>query len=274
MSTVENDRFSRSSRLDPASLNEKFSDITTVTTAAIDEDNVSKEGIDLANMNTDASDGISQIVLRSAEQAFLGSSGSGAVTINANTAVSPAAPTYLNGQITTFDGAATISLVAGDILRVYWSMNATITQNTLPGIEFFWAVWLEWDIGGGSYVKVPGQGNFNDDIGGPNPGSLIQNMSGVSLLAHRVLLVDKGGSTTTFGVAKQPLSGSWYYRITGPTTLSGLRMVGAGLVYPSYDGVNLNCLRYADANAPTLITGTQQLLIEEGLMSCIIMRDD
>ena len=276
MSTVENDRFSRSSRLDPASLNEKFSDITTVTTAAIDEDNVSKEGIDLANMDTAATNGISQIILRSAEQASLAASGGGAVTISANTNKHPAAPTapsYLNGEITTFNGAGTISLVAGDIIRVYWSMNVTTNYSAIAQYrEVFWAAWLQWDIGAG-YVKVPGQGNFNDDItGSDNPGSLIQNMNAVSLVAHRVVLMDKSAGTATgFEVKKQPLCGSWYYRVTGATTLSGLRMVGAGLVYPSYDGVNLNCLRYADSDE---ISGTQQITFNEGLLSCIIMRDD
>ena len=137
--------------------------MTTVTTAAIDADNVSKEGIDLANMDTDASDGISQIILRSAEQVFF----SPAITYNANTLATPQNPVALNGSITTFDGAGTISLVAGDILRVYWSMNATVTWTNMVGLnrELFWATWLQWDIGAG-YVKVPGQGNFVDDIAG------------------------------------------------------------------------------------------------------------
>ncbi len=278
MTTVDNERLSRSSRLDPATLNEKFSDVTTVTTAALDAENVAREGIDLANVTTVSGNGISDIILRSAEQAGLAASGAGQVVINANLVVgsSPTAPTYLNGRVTY--GAAGISLVVGDIIRTYWSINATTTFSTITPTttqELWWVFWLEWDITSNAlvnWVKVPGQGNFKDDITGTNPGTQVANLNACSFVAHRVVLLDKGAAgSVQVAWEKQPVCGSWVYRATGSSTLFGLRLVGGGLVYPNYDGVNLNSVRYADGN---LINGTQRVTLDEGILSALIMRDD
>ena len=290
MSEIENDRLSRASRLQPATLNEKFSDITAATTAAIDGTNVAREGIDLPNLDTNATNGQSDIILRSMLSANLGSSGPGAVTISFSTSSSPpAAPTYIGNEISYTSG---ISLVAGDIIRVYWSMNVeqVYTTNVALIRELWWALWLQWDITSAAranYTEVPGQGNFNDDItgAGKDSGSDVTSMYGCSLVAQYIRVIDVGGATTLryaqapTGLRAQAVNGSWYYRVTTNTTLYGLRMVGGGLLYPFCDTTgalgtaNVNYLRYANNTTPG-VNAPQQLIVHEGKMSAIIMRDN
>jgi len=282
MSIINNDNFDRDTKLDPAPLNTKFTDVTTGTTS-IDETNVRNSGIDNPQFVQNLTNGRNGFLLYLIEQVNWGSVGGTAIAHSVF-----AVPTVLPNAM-NMNGGAAITLVEGDIIRAYWFTGCTKNWASVSSVQSrsAWVQWLQWNLGATGWTEVPGQGDFTTAVFGAYVGEPVTNVK-ASTFIHHTSIIESGAAVENVaptdavsianyyiasdigGVTPGQLtaSGAWVHTVTaaeaGTKTLS-FRFVAAGLVAPIYDNVsNANYLVQAltQPNTPTLqIYGSELVVI-------------
>ena len=261
MSDIDNSNFDRSTKLDPATLNQKFQDVQVATTAGLNGDNIRNSGLDVYNFATNATNGRAGFVLKYQKMGSIGS------TVGTTFAHESGA-SGLNGATvgSNFVLFPNVTLKTGDILRVYWTAEVSKNWSAVTNQVHreFWALWLQWNLstdGAGVYNAVPGQGNFNrnvvgseygNDINTTDPAKLSNNNNYACSFVHHVPIIDTGGTaanTTSEPAAftsayvnevnsRQMVSGSYLYTVEAAynnVSLNNLRLVAGGLLTPYWD---------------------------------------
>jgi hypothetical protein len=295
MSDIDNSNFDRNTKLDPATLNAKFNDVTVATSFALNGDNIRNSGVDVYNLDTTNTDGKSGTVLKWAQMATIGTAGPG-LTVNFESGA-----TGLNGVSVgsdmTVNPAGTpagVQLKTGDILRVYWTVDvdkAWTAANKDVQYEF-WALWLQWHLssfGAGAFGVVPKQGNYNTNLTfgyGNQPednyaASFIQH---ASIISNNTSVANNAPTDAVLAVnsesyiggdigVRTTVSGCYHYVVEAPYNnlyLEALRVVVGGMLQPYYDvGTNKNYF-IVDPTQPS----TPVLKVYDATISMLLMEPD
>ena len=268
MSIINNDNFDRDTKLDPAPLNTKFTDVTTGTTS-IDENNVRNSGVDVAQFDSvvvvpgGVKAGIQLVDL---EHGALADDTGIMIpfTPNDNT-LNPVTLSYTIGP-TTYDSITfATTLLEGDLIRVYWYTTTEKFVADVGAEHEMWAMWLKWNLFGAGLTEVPGQSDFTTGIGGTAyHGNTVDQCYGTSFI-HHISIIDDGSSAANTAPADaviNPLTnpesfiindrfvlltagktqlmsvGTWEHQATageaGTGTIS-FKLVCGGLVAPYYN---------------------------------------
>jgi hypothetical protein len=274
MSRVTNASFEIGTSPDDTLLNEKFSDIVTLTTGAVDDANVAEEGLDIEQLKYDRrelSDAMRLVYL--AKQATNVVPGAG--TAYPNTATRTVTEIAHGSGTRLVTGASGKVLKNGDILEVHFSVLidlCTAIDNFQAGLnELFrnspcWLVWLQWDQTSNAlanWVSPPKQGDFNTNYGVESSapytirGSTVTVVGGTGGTAATMPLqhlsyfydgaiVDntKNPPSAAYNVPPEGLQQmrSYFYKNeTGnDITIYGFRLVIDGLYYPWRTAGNAN----------------------------------
>ena len=295
MSLIDNNNFSRDTKLTETDLNQKFQDVETAT-GQLTEANVRDQGVDLPQFGTTTS-GQSGIILKKLVTSNVLNV---AATITSNDNATPTQADTVLGAVLTVNQAC----VTGDILRVYWS--AKVKTNFVYAGAFagaatnyryqFWALWPQWSINAGAYTEVTGQSDFSTDLGytaydgvnNAHGNTMAQNYA-CTFIPHRepmddgttpvnttadptgagVVRLSGGSSAVGKTGAITTVYGSYYYKFNANQTLTGLRLVGNGLMSAAHNGGNnyvvLNNGAYNAATNPEIVVTAIN-------MTCMIMR--
>ncbi len=297
MSLIDNNNFTRATKLTETDLNQKFQDVETAT-GQLTEANVRDQGVDLPQFGTTTS-GQSGIILKKLVTSNVLSV---AATITSNDNATPPQNETVLGNVLAVNQA----FVSGDILRVYWSAKVK-TEFGYAGAfagaakDFryqFWALWPQWNIGGTGYTEVTGQSNFKANLGytaydGVNDAygnTMAQNYAS-TFIPHRepmddgttpvnttadptgagVVRLSGGAAASGKSGAITTVYGSYYFKFTTNNTLTGLRLVGNGLMSAAHDGGN----NYVVINNGAYNAATDPKLVVNGInMTCMIMRGE
>tara|TARA_R100001086_G_scaffold215471_1_gene131623 strand:- start:758 stop:1621 length:864 start_codon:yes stop_codon:yes gene_type:complete len=238
MSTITNTSFKGGDSLTAAEINQKFQDITTATSGALDESNFRDQAIDLAQMDSNASHGRSGIQLVSMATGSVGTA-EDLTTIRNYTANRTGTP-LLNAAGTATSLAVNATLSTNDILRVYFSGRIKTTCNVAdgdasPNANSCWAFWLQWDITSAAlanFTEVPNQGDWSNTITSGKYGeptdqvvSTTHGIQSTAVVPHFVFI---DNAVFTFGTNN--VNGTYYYKNTGSNvTIYGLRLVVGGV---------------------------------------------
>ena len=187
MSIINNDNFDRDTKLDPAPLNTKFTDVQSATNTGapdflgIDETNVRNSGIDNPQIAaTSLINGRNGFQLYLMESANCGSSGGTAIPDGAfNTAL----PNTMD-----LDSGNNITLAEGDIIRAYWFADCAKTWTIAGAVStetHCWAQSLQWDLNSAGFVDVPDQGAFNTNVFGAYNGIDVDDCNALQLYSSR-----------------------------------------------------------------------------------------
>lgn len=248
MARITNDRFGPGEPLAAATLNTKFTDVATATTS-LNADNMRAESVDIGNISTGT-------------PLFIKAAGGAEHTTPQN---------YLNGVVDTITGSEitpspALSLVAGDLLRVYWNLQvggifdyAPPQYPTLPIATKMelgaccWGVWLQYAASAGptGWTEVPGQDGYGSTVTSPDGIDAEQTPAFMPIPLCNFVVggPDPGipaspvASYTTWyppqrgGPAYQACSymGAYIYQATAPLTIYGLRLSCRGLFYADAD---------------------------------------
>ena len=285
MSRITNDNFDRDTKLDPAPLNQKFTDVATAT-ADIDDNNVRNAGIDAPQFNVNVTHGRNNIQLYKLQKANMGSAG--------GTIISHNTPTNLPNDL-QMDGGAAVTLQEGDLIRVYWYTETSRDWATLSMSlqkKKCWVQGLMWKWGSNPFVPVPGQAEIGT-LGGYT-GFKLSNMQGASVIHHQSV-INNGGAVANVAPTEANItsgtgasrwinnekgddyrlmsSGSWFHTIAageaGTVTLD-FRLKVYGLLTPIYNATitpDENCLII-----PSAMAGTPTLKVYDTYLSVMIMR--
>ena len=299
MSDIDNSNFDRNTKLDPATLNAKFNDVTVATSFALNGDNIRNSGVDVYNLDTTNTDGKSGTVLKWAQMATIGTAGPG-LTVNFESGA-----TGLNGVSVgsdmTVNPAGTpagVQLKTGDILRVYWTVTVEKEWTTpKDDVQYeFWALWLQWHLssfGAGAFAAVPGQGNYNTNLTF-GYGNQPQDNYAASFIQHAAIISDNQAIANTaptdaafFGIApltgqsfingdidhKITVSGCYHYVVDAVYNnlyLEGLRVVAGGMLQPYYDAASNKNYFIVD----NVQTSTPVLKVFDATISMLLMEPD
>ena len=274
MSRVTNTAFEIGTAPGVTLLNEKFSDIVTLTTGAVDDANVAEEGLDIEQLKYDRrglSDAMRLVYL--AKQATNVLPGAG--TVYANTATRTVTEIAHGSGTRLSTGAAGKVLKDGDILEVHFSVlidDVTTIDNFQAGLAAAyrnspcWLVWLQWDQTSNAlanWVSPPKQGDFNTNYGAEFSapytirGSTVAVVGGTGGTAATMPLqhlsyfydgavVDntQNPPSATYNTppkGMQQMRSYFYKNETGSDiTLYGFRLVIDGLYYPWRTAGNTN----------------------------------
>jgi len=285
MSIINNDNFDRDTKLDPATLNTKFTDVTSGTTS-IDETNVRNSGIDNPQIAaTSLINGRNGFQLYLMESANCGSSGGTAIS---DVAFNTALPNTMD-----LDSGNNITLAEGDIIRAYWFADCAKTWTIAGAVStetHCWAQSLQWDLNSAGFVDVPGQGAFNTAVFGAYNGIDVDDCNACNFI-HHASFIDRGTAAENeapIDAAVGGLSylindigtgfrlmatGSWVHRITageaGTPTIT-FRIVMNGLFVPIYDAASTsNYLVYPAVSS----TFTPILHIYDCKLAVMIMKE-
>lgn len=246
MSSVVNDSFIAGEIVSETDLNEKFTDVTTVTAAAMDGSNVRSEGLDRFQLVHNGASTTADIILIRAEQQANGVSHTAGTTYNATATRTNTELAGGSGSRIAFVPSQTIE--AGDVLRVYWHVwtdSQTISnQPAAYRSHPCWLVWLQWDITSAALVnwtEVPNQHPFTTDYGAYGAtgmdivGDPIDETAATMVIPH-MTRYDNGGGTTY--ISYPDWTGFRHYNYVhagNSVTLHGLRLIIDGLFYPWSD---------------------------------------
>ena len=283
MGDITNNSFKPGDALDSTTLNAKFTDVVSETTANLDAVNVRAEGIDISTLNLNDADGKSGLVLRSIstvdnETTPAGPMGTYDCTPGPDLAPASVGVPFTHGARTVQTGA--ILIPDGHIVRVHWQvwMDMIQTVNTIsrtgsppvfgasapaigeePWRSPVWLVWLQWSNDGLSWSAVTGQSDFDTEFGGVVRGAVTTDTNATMVIPHATLLVNRAGSPWThtpevgFGVwaTDKYLSStrSWNYQNTsGAPITKHFRIVIDGIYHPQNDATvgNVNALIHED----------------------------
>lgn len=277
---VQNASFVPGTASTAALLNEKFTDIVTLTTGAIDDANVAEEGLDIEQFKYSQIATSGAIRLRYLDkQSTDVLPGSG--TAYPNTATRTVTEIAHGSGTRLVTGATGTTLEDGDVLEVHFSTlidGVTAIENFAAGLnEVFrlfpcWLVWLQWDITSNAlanWTEPPKQGNFNTDYGAESSGAytirgstvaVVSGTGGTSAtmpLQHisifrgdsafsntRAQPGSKPGGDDNYHLpptGQQSMRSYFFKNETGSTiTIYGFRLVIDGLYYPWRTAANLN----------------------------------
>ena len=295
MSDIDNSNFDRNTKLDPATLNTKFTDVQTATAGALNGDNIRNSGVDVYNLDTTNTDGKVGTVLKWAQMATIGTGGAG-LTVNFE-----AGATGLNGVSVgsdmTVNPAGTpagVQLKTGDILRVYWTVDVD-KGWTAPNdnVQYeFWALWLQWHLssyGAGLFLPVPGQGDYDTNL----PflyGNQPEDNYAASFIQHATIISDSTSAINNAPAAavmgataesyiggdinvRTTVSGCYHYVVEPAYNnlyLEALRVVAGGLLTTYYDAVaNKNYIVVDHVQ-----TSTPLLKVYDATISLLLMEPD
>ena len=195
MSIINNDNFNRDTKLDPAPLNTKFSDVATGTTS-IDENNVRNSGVDNPQFAAASLiNGRNGFQLYLMESANCGSSGGTTIPHSNFTNVLP--------NTLDLNGGAAITLAEGDVIRAYWFTESSKSWTNGAAVDLVgaqlqsrsaWVQWLQWNLGGTGYTEVPGQGNFVTQAAGLPVGYVGEPVTNTNATCfiHHASIIDDG----------------------------------------------------------------------------------
>lgn len=275
MSIINNDNFDRDTKLDPATLNAKFTDVATAT-ASIDENNVRNSGIDAPQFDTTVTHGKHGVQLVAIAHDEIGAAAAVGQTFPHGSVNAITGMGTLTMNVTVFGGA-----IEGDLLRVYWHTESSKSWSapTNQVRRKCWAQSLRWRLGGaGTYADVPGQGNYSTTAFGAFNGVSLENCNG-STFIHHASIIDNGGAAADnvapteaiatgtnryvendVGASNRLMStGAWFHEITAPeagTVQFNFQLGITGMLTPIYDnGTSKNYLvspAVAPANSPTI----------------------
>lgn len=269
MARADNKSPIRGTTITTDDLNEKFSDITEVTSGHLNQDNFRNESVDQPHLVfTDSTSGAQDYILKgygtmsnecwqapwnkgtgilaSGEIKSENYTHSAASNVRALSHTNPGpafAPT--TSPASTLDlSSSPLSFAYGDTLRVYWELEVLTRQSSIDTtadvpypystIDFpaFWLVWLQWDIGSG-WTEVPNQASFTSD---PTYVKDSNSSHGTMVIPHEWAVNKElfDGNAPLAGMALDALDvghrSAWYYKNPGSTvTVSGLRLVIDGL---------------------------------------------
>ena len=307
MSIINNDNFDRDTKLDPAPLNTKFTDVQSATNTGapdflgIDETNVRNSGIDNPQIAaTSLINGRNGFQLYLMESANCGSAGGTTIPHTDFTTVLP--------NTLDLNGGAAIDLAEGDIIRAYWFTETAKTWTNGAATDgapvpaqlqsrSAWVQWLEWDLDGAGYTEVPGQGDFvtaaaglpvgyiGDPVASTNATTFIHHASIIDdgSVAENVAPTDAVPSANysfllnDIGTQFRLMStGAWLHTITageaGSKTLSFRFKVG-GLVVPIYNSTaTANFVVIAASPVTPAQSNNPQLIVYNSQLAIIIMR--
>jgi hypothetical protein len=234
MAIIKNTGIKRGDKLTSTALNAEFAAVNTGF--PMNEDNVRNEGLDYTAFDTGGS-GTS-------------TGGNGLILVDANSYPIQASSSSTIVRENPTDGTATvlgtksglsISVAAGDIIRVYWQAQiATSHTGTLPiGTSSnmstaCWAMWLTWTLDGAAAV-VPGQSNMADPLDTGQVGAAMEKTIATTLIPAHLFHNQSGGSgarSEEFG--DRCCYGSYYYKFTSSGTISAFSLSARGLFMPLY----------------------------------------
>jgi hypothetical protein len=283
MSTITNSQFTGGETLNTTDINNKFQNITTATSSALNQDNLRDQSVDLAQMDSNSAHGRSGINLVSMTTDHVGTAND--LTTGRDYAVNRTGTPLLDaaGAFTKITPNATLS--PNDLLRVYFSGRIKTTCNISSGpnqvSNAAWAFWLQWDItsaGLTNFTEVPNQGDWSNQITGgryAEPADVVLSATnGIASTAFVPHFVYTGGSKYTY--AKNNVNGSYYYKNTGAAvTIYGLRLVVGGVyrgVWEQNSGgsARRNYVEYTTDAA--FVDSSDEITVYNMQMSSIIMR--
>jgi len=231
-------------------LNEKFSDMTTITSGKLDGSNFRNEAIDQpALYYKSGSDGAQGYVLKNYASMDNNGDASGASS-NYPATVGPAHLSH-----TGAGGTSTIDLTSSpmnverlDVLRVYWDL--TVVNHNAPSSAdidanqtgVYWVVWLEWYVDG-AWAAVPNQVGFNRSS---EEVDVSANTQGTMIIPHVWKVFNPAlGTYVDITLNKTAFRQAWYYRSiqTSTRTVSGFRLSIDG-VYKSDHAGEVSKLTY------------------------------
>ncbi len=263
MSRIYRPRIEPGSSVDAADLDARFADFDQA--GALSAVNLRDGAVDLPQLKT--------------TNFFCKNAARGAIGINDLYHASPnTLASYTGGTFPTptpvADGGGTAtplalgagwSMVAGDILRVYWDLSVrpryldtagggpgrlapnTVTlgvfgsasTTTIGDNGHAWLAWLEWDITSASltnFVPVEGQSAFTSALDGSHYGALLSLTRATTAIPCWTDWDDAQegqitGVQKTNSILWRGVSGTYYYVPTGPVTIYGIRVVIAGIAH-------------------------------------------
>jgi len=267
MSRIVNDDFVAGQAVTTTALNEKFDDVVTATTGALDADNFGAESIDVNQFATVSNSGKSGIILVDWQKIDNGLVHTGGTdytsTVNTNP---PVELSHGSGCRLTWPLGRTLEV--DDILRVNFAvaMEQITTYNwaLYPFIDYdrtndpVWCVWLQWDVTSNAlanWTEVPNQGDLRDNFFDAE-GSTTDNLQATMTIPHGWRYYDgvqrhneDDAATASAGFAPQTKVVHRrtynYVNESGSTiTIYGLRLVINGLYHAEYsaDTGNKNAL--------------------------------
>lgn len=247
MSSVVNDSFEAGELVIPADLNEKFTDVSTVTAAAMDGANLRNEALDRFQITHNTAAATADIILVRAESQSNGASHTAGTVYPATETRTDTELAHDSGSRISF-GVGGQVLETNDVLRVYWHLwvdNFTVSETPLATrSNACWLVWLQWDITSNAlanWVSVPGQASFTTDYGADGSpltrvvGGPVSSTAATMVIPHMARYSTGGGASDYLDINDWTAYRHYNYVNTGGNiTVYGLRLMIDGLFYPWY----------------------------------------
>ena len=258
MSRVDNKSVERGTTITAESLNEKYSDVTEVTSGQLDEANFRNEAIDQPNLIYKTStDGAQGFVLKGYGKMDNGGDASPWVYY-ANDVTTPYPVSHGTGGVLSF-GSDPLVVEPYDVLRVYWDlvvedMNETTSaggtsmdplEEQQPGA--FWLCWLQWDITSSAltnWAEVPNQADHAAETTDVSSSAATH---GLMVIPHVWLVYSQ--TTNNFvdlTLTNTAFRQAWYYMLGGTASINvyGFRLVVHGVYKPFLTADRVSELRH------------------------------
>lgn len=277
MSKVTNENFVAGDTISSSDVDDKFNDINTATDGVLDENNVTRECIDIQHPETGLF--IKNVSHSIDTNSDAHTSGQGTVEIKAGTLKC------------RFDFTPNgLELEAGDLLRVHWTLfvsSQAIGFNGYTKAGFAathdtagacWLAWLQWDDTDNTLTNWEAVDGQEDPTRAAGVNTMnCDNTEATTPIPLCVVYYDAGGDEV-LEYARAALGdrfqvrGSYNYRHSGATrTIYGLRLVLDGVWRGAYSAPN-SLFLYNDGDAWNT-DGDIDLTLTATQFSYILMRD-
>jgi len=237
MSRADSKSVERGTTITTDDLNEKFSDLETITSGNIDETNLRNEAIDQPNLEFRYGTGGDQGYVLKAYGSMDNGNGTGVY-------VAGAGATHLShGTEAEVDlSSSPLEVKHSDVLRLYWDIAVKSQSLTGAGsigatqTGVFWVVWPEWYVDG-AWATIPNTPSFNSSTEAVSSSS---HSHGVMLVPHtwRVYNAALPASPLNLTLDATSFRQGWYYRSASAstTTVSKFRLMIDGVYGSHQDG--------------------------------------
>jgi len=257
MSRVDNKSVERGTTITAESLNEKYSDVTEVTSGQLDEANFRNEAIDQPNLIYKTStDGAQGFVLKGYGKMDNGGDVSPR-NYYGNDVTTPYPVSHGTGGVLSF-GSDPLVVEPADVLRVYWDlvvddMNDTATSSTVPdplGYQqpgAFWLCWLQWDITSSALTNWAEVPNQVDHAAETTDVSSSAATHGLMVIPHAWRVYSQTTNNfVTLTLTNTAFRQAWYYMLGGTASINvyGFRLVVHGVYKPFLTADRVSELRY------------------------------
>ena len=242
MSRADSKSVERGTTITTDDLNEKFSDLKTITSGNIDETNLRNEAVDQPNLEFRYGTGGDQGYVLKAYGSMDNNASTDAQNYASNTGPVHLSHTGAGGENTMNLSSSPFEVKYGDVIRVYWDLvvkdhsfgNINNATNTQTGA--FWAAWLQWNVG--AWTEVPN----TTDLSVSRDVSDSADTHGLMIIPHawRMYTV-ASASYQGLTLDKTSFRQAWYYKsnTVSTITISGFRLMISG-VYKSYQDASEN----------------------------------